>query len=503
MFDCEELKAWLLCIKDKLLVGIYFYNYQTLLQDICCFRELVAQNCSTTTTTTTLDCPATPFGLDFTCVEEGEGVFCFTVDRWGFPSDVATDIISYSYDGINYTELTAGETCVPACQLYVYGTEHTSVGVGVEIDAFTMLYNGTVYTFDLTTDLGGTTITVVSMQQLQDALNALLAEIAIELSIPLQGFFVCVPSGADIAIYFFPGCQDSTSYEYISLHFTEEYTDGNDNTFQTANILPFDQWVSCIDVANRFWLDTCLKYKLTIIREITYDNGCPAETATYNITDFQSCDCYTIVNVVTDETTIMEVACQTFTTTVTTLPEPTTRIYVEILKQVRSYSDYALFTSYDDDMPSHARAHTSSASYDSGWLPYTGFAFNLPLFDPTDLVNNETFYFDVSFDGGATIASTYTFIVLTDLVTVAPLSNNLYNVTLHPNFVACFILTPYILAEYKTGPLVTSVLANLAIGVDFVAGASTGDTAIGFSYCCLNAPPPAIKYFVVVDVKIM
>ncbi len=233
------------------------------------------------------------------------------------------------------------------------------------------------------------------------------------------------------------------------------------------------------------------------------DPCCTPDVSTYKVFDIQGCGCYSVTHIETEETYSIDEDCTTTTTTsTTTAPVLQTLIVVEQIKQVSQFSGYQAFVSFTGDTPTHARFSTNTSNYTTGWGAYNA---NFPLagFDPTTLVDGETITFDVSFDGGTTIASTDTVFILKDTVNVLQGSSNLYDITAHPNFVQCLFSTPSILAEFKISALVTAFSANGTIGLNYTVGNSAGATAVGCSFCCITVPPPIIKYYVVVIINVL
>lgn len=457
-------------------MGRFFYNYQTLLEDICCFKQEVEDTCCTM-------CPTS--GLDIGCQSGGEDGDCFTAT----PTNSAegyTSLIEYSFGGswMTYTE----GACVSPCNSY-----------GIYFNEATVLLMGQVYTGIYWGGTGGTAEeviasatyyefdephTVVSAEAFETLLNSLglpgLFDVEQDLDDPNVLHAVLIMSCAETAgtaVIF-----NSPDEALLLVYFTD---------YTCEQIQPAYPDFDCAE--------TIIYFRHTVTSD---DPCCVPDISTYMIFDIQNCGCYSITHIETEETYSIAEDCVTTTTSTTTIDVPTTVVTVEQIKQISQFSEYQAFVSFVGDTPTHARFSTNTSNYTTGWGAYNA---NFPLagFDPTTLVDGETITFDVSFDGGTTIASTDTVFVLKDTVNVLQGSSNLYDITAHPNFVQCLFSTPYILAEFKISSLVTAFSANGTIGLNYTVGNSAGATAVGCSFCCITVPPPIIKYYVVVIINVL
>ncbi len=457
-------------------MGRFFYNYQTLLEDICCFKQEVEDTCCTM-------CPTS--GLDIGCQSGGEDGDCFTAT----PTNSAegyTSLIEYSFGGswMTYAE----GACVSPCNSY-----------GIYFNEATVLLMGQVYTGIYWGGTGGTAEeviasatyyefdephTVVSAEAFETLLNSLglpgLFDVEQDLDDPNVLHAVLIMSCAETAgtaVIF-----NSPDEALLLVYFTD---------YTCEQIQPAYPDFDCAE--------TIIYFRHTVTSD---DPCCVPDISTYMIFDIQNCGCYSITHIETEETYSIAEDCVTTTTSTTTIDVPTTVVTVEQIKQISQFSEYQAFVSFVGDTPTHARFSTNTSNYTTGWGAYNA---NFPLagFDPTTLVDGETITFDVSFDGGTTIASTDTVFVLKDTVNVLQGSSNLYDITAHPNFVQCLFSTPYILAEFKISALVTAFSANGTIGLNYTVGNSAGATAVGCSFCCITVPPPIIKYYVVVIINVL
>lgn len=457
-------------------MGRFFYNYQTLLEDICCFKQEVEDTCCTM-------CPTS--GLDISCDRQGESEACFIATPTVEPSGY-TSLIEYSFGGswMTYTE----GACVSPCNSY-----------GIYFNEATVLLMGQVYTGIYWGGTGGTAEeviasatyyefdephTVVSAEAFETLLNSLglpgLFDVEQDLDDPNVLHAVLIMSCAETAgtaVIF-----NSPDEALLLVYFTD---------YTCEQIQPAYPDFDCAE--------TIIYFRHTVTSD---DPCCVPDISTYMIFDIQNCGCYSITHIETEETYSIAEDCVTTTTSTTTIDVPTTVVTVEQIKQISQFSEYQAFVSFVGDTPTHARFSTNTSNYTTGWGAYNA---NFPLagFDPTTLVDGETITFDVSFDGGTTIASTDTVFVLKDTVNVLQGSSNLYDITAHPNFVQCLFSTPYILAEFKISSLVTAFSANGTIGLNYTVGNSAGATAVGCSFCCITVPPPIIKYYVVVIINVL
>lgn len=477
MFGCEVFKTWLLCIKAKILLGRFFYNYQTLQNDICCFKQEVEDTCCTI-------CPTS--GLDIECNLDGENPLCFTATPTN-STEGHTSLIEYSFGG-SWMTYTDG-ACISPCNSYgIYFNEATNLLIGQVYTGFywggtgdtaeEVIASATFYEFD-------EPHTVVSAESLAALLN----------SFGLPGLFVIEQDQDDINVLhavLITNCGEtagaavilSSPDEALVLNYFTDYT-----CEQVQSSVPE---LECVEPIIYF------RHTLT-----PSEPCCPAHISTYMIYDIIGCRCYKVKHIEEDIIYDYSDDCpSTTTTSTTTIDIPVTMVVVEQIKQIRSFDGYQAFVSYTGDTPTHARLRTTISNYDTGWQLYND-NFPLSMFDPTSLINAETIVFDVSFDGGATIASTDTVFVLKDVVNVLQGSSNLYDITAHPDFVQCLFSTPYILAEFKTSALVTTFSPNGTIGLNYTVDNVAGTTAVGCSYCCVTVPPPIVKYYVVVIINVL
>lgn len=458
-------------------MGRFFYNYQTLLEDICCFKQEVEDTCCTM-------CPTS--GLDIGCQSGGEDGDCFTAT----PTNSAegyTSLIEYSFGGswITYTE----GACISACDSY-----------GIYFNEATNLLIGQVYTGFWWGGTGGTAEEVIA--------SATYYEFDEPHTIVSAEAFAAILNSFDLpGLFFIDQDNDDPNVLHANLIADCGVTAGIAviiNSMDEALVLNYYADFTCEQVQSSVPDLDCAEQVIYFRHTVTSDDPCCApHVSTYMIFDIIGCRCYKVRHIEEEITYDYSEDCpSTTTTSTTTIDVPTTVVTVEQIKQISQFSEYQAFVSFVGDTPTHARFSTNTSNYTTGWGAYNA---NFPLagFDPTTLVNGETITFDVSFDGGTTIASTDTVFVLKDTVNVLQGSSNLYDITAHPNFVQCLFSTPYILAEFKISSLVTAFSANGTIGLNYTVGNSAGATAVGCSFCCITVPPPIIKYYVVVIINVL
>ena len=426
-------------------------------------------------------CPTA--GLTISCDRAGEEPYCFIATPTTELVD-GTSTIEYSYDLLNWLPYT-NPACIPVCNSYpVYinegegndvliGATYTGIYFGGTGDnEAEIIASSTYYEFEVP-------YTVVDAAGLSAVVNAL----------GLPGFFVVEDNTPEMVHFSFIGncgTNPGTAQFLVGEGLSAGLLYLDDLTCQFLESLPE---FTCAD--------NVIYFRHTVVSS---EPCCAEAVATYMVSNIEGCGCFNVTHIEEEATIVTNEDCTT--TTTTTIRQPSVVVEIQVLKQTTPFNVYEATIVFTGDTPTHARLTTSSSGYDTGWQVWNA---NLPMptFDPTTLVNNETIYLHVSFDGGTTIAASDTVLVLKDTVNVLQSTNNLYNITAHPNFVQCQFSTPFILAEYKTNNLISTFAPNGSIGLDYTTGATPGATALGCCFSCLDQPPPIVKYYVVVIINVL
>lgn len=452
--------------------GIYFYNNATLLQDLCCIKDIA---CGTTTQTSTTTCNCDlDLSLSVNCEMIGEDGPCFSITPL---ADVGA--LQYSNDGTNW--LPYEEQCRTKCNAYfVFIKPDGNAPFFVSGDSIVSvtMYDG--QTFLLNTP---------PLHTPQDVLSALNA-------LGYDGAFFVFPfeSETDFAIMYIAPCgEDHAPFDSDNPQNAEIIT-VNTGGYEVLAIgyqyFPCDVFIELIEFgATGDW--DCRTQPIWF-RNISDLPCCLAATRTYKVYDIQTCDCYKVLEVETGQTSIIDTDCTINTTSTSTTELETKAIALQGIVPTQPASNFLEMGVgiIVGSTPAVMRLYTTQSGYNTGWITYDPW-HQILFSEVLQWENGETLFCEVSEDGGATISANYTAqIWVAAPISVETFASTTYDIQTHPLFTPCQFLTPNSsgLMEISNPNILNSLIELSIFSFQLEAGNTVGSTVVMYAYGCNTNP---------------